>query len=356
VVLAVVLVAVAGAGGAVFLLGLWPGAGDGEAQTVELVASNMAFSPSEIRVQPGRDVKVHFVNNDAGVRHQFVLYGDHPDSPLAQGKVVVGPGEDSITFSPPPAGRYVFQCGLHPEMSGTFIVAGQKATSTPSRTATSTATPRPSPTATPTPMPLSIRYAIAAHIWPEPLNVRPDPSTKNKELVRLSEGERLEVISGPTYNDGRNWWKVRLADGREGYMAGEFLFLSYAAFGVAEEDNNGVAVLAVRDADILKDGSLLLSLAFTNVSTSTQGWTSDAGNTNIYLTDESGERYASLEVGGAFGADVPAGLKPNETLTGWHRFSAPPDLLDRLSTGTLDSLGVLTLHYPNHQPIVFTLR
>jgi hypothetical protein len=80
------------------------------------------------------------------------------------------------------------------------------------------------------------------------------------------------------------------------------------------------------------------------------------GNANIYLTDENGNRYSSQEIGGAFGADIPAGLKPNETLTGWHRFSAPSGLLDRLSTNTLDLIGSLTLHYPNHQPIVFSLR
>jgi plastocyanin/predicted amidophosphoribosyltransferase len=351
--LAIGLVAVGGAGAAVYFLGIGPFGGSKEAtQNVELVVANTGFSPGEITVQPGRDVRLHLVNNDT-VRHQFVLYRSGSDAPLVQGDVVEGHRDGSLTFSPPPSGRYVFLCALHPEMSGTFIVAGQQTTATPSPTASSTATPPASPT--PTSVQLSVRYAIAAHIWPEPLNVRPDPSTKNKELLRLSEGERLEAISGPTYNDGRNWWEVRLPDGRQGYIAEQYIFLSHAAFGIARDDNNGVGILAIRDADILKDGSLLLSLAFTNVSGVTQPWKSDVGDSGIYLTDESGERYSSLEVGGAFGADLAQGLKPNETMTGWHRFSVP-GLLDRLSTNTLDGLGTLTLHYPNHGPIEFRLQ
>lgn len=354
VVLAVAVVALGGAAGALFLLGFWPGTDDGETQSVELVAENMAFSPREIRVDPGRDVRIHFVNEDDGIHHQFVLYGDGSNSPLVEGKVVVGRGEDSITFSPPPVGHYVFQCGVHPEMKGTLIVEGEHASPTP--TFTATVAPPGTPTPTPTPTPLTLRYGIVARVWPECLNLRPDASTQNEPITCLWEGERLELVSGPTLSDEWHWWSVRLTDGTEGFSAGKYLLFSYATFRIGEEDNTGIAVLAIRDADILEDGSLLLSLSFTNVSAANVRWESDVGDPNIYLTDESGNRYASLEVGGAFAADLPDGLKPNETLTGWHRFSAPPDLLDRLSTNTLGTVGSLTLHYPNHEPIVFNLR
>jgi len=354
VVLAVVLVIVGAAAGTLFLLGFWPGTDNGETQSVELVAANMAFSPREIRVEPERDVRIHFLNEDEGIRHQFVLYGNGSDSPLVEGKVVVGRGEDSITFSPPPVGRYEFQCGVHPEMKGTLIVEGEQGSPTP--TLTATVAPPSTPTPTPTPTPLTLRYGIVAHVWPECLNLRPDASMQNEPITCLWEGERLELVSGPTLSDEWHWWGVRLTDDTEGFIAGEYLLFSYATFRIGEEANTGIAVLAIRDADILEDGSLLLSLSFTNVSAANVRWESDVGDPNIYLTDESGNRYASLEVGGAFAADLADGLKPNETVTGWHRFSAPPDLLDRLSTDTLDTVGPLALHYPNHEPIVFTLR
>ena len=57
------------------------------------------------------------------------------------------------------------------------------------------------------------------------LNVRQQPSTYAKILTNAKEGSELLVLEGPTDADGYTWWKVRTADGTEGWGASTWMVL-----------------------------------------------------------------------------------------------------------------------------------
>ncbi|PKL75029.1 MAG: hypothetical protein CVV27_17470 [Candidatus Melainabacteria bacterium HGW-Melainabacteria-1] len=56
------------------------------------------------------------------------------------------------------------------------------------------------------------------------VNVRTDPSTGAKVLTRATEGTPVTLMSTtPVKKDGYSWYKIRLADGRIGWIASNFL-------------------------------------------------------------------------------------------------------------------------------------
>ncbi len=55
------------------------------------------------------------------------------------------------------------------------------------------------------------------------VSLRGGPSTDNIRLSLVPEGEGLLVIGGPEEGSGFIWWQVRLEDGTEGWVAGDFL-------------------------------------------------------------------------------------------------------------------------------------
>ena len=57
------------------------------------------------------------------------------------------------------------------------------------------------------------------------LNLRQQPSTYAKIEASAKEGAELVVIEGPTEADGYAWWKVRTADGKEGWGVSKWLVL-----------------------------------------------------------------------------------------------------------------------------------
>lgn len=98
-------------------------------------------------------------------------------------------------------------------------------------------TPTPIPTFTPPATPdLSIApeaitvgyYAAVANTENIGVSLRGGPSTDNIRLELVPEGEALLVIGGPEEGSGFIWWQVRLADGTEGWVAGDFLVPSAA--------------------------------------------------------------------------------------------------------------------------------
>jgi hypothetical protein len=119
-------------------------------------------------------------------------------------------------------------------------------TAAPGMAATSTPrlpTPTPIPTFTPPATPdLSIApevitvgyYAAVANTDNIGVSLRGGPSTDNIRLELVPEGEAILVIGGPEEGSGFIWWQVRLANGTEGWVAGDFLVPS-AAPGVGEE-------------------------------------------------------------------------------------------------------------------------
>lgn len=60
------------------------------------------------------------------------------------------------------------------------------------------------------------------------VTVRNGPNTSNLPVVVASEGSYLLVMEGPTPGGNYQWWRIRLGDGTEGWVAGDFLSPSAA--------------------------------------------------------------------------------------------------------------------------------
>jgi hypothetical protein len=57
------------------------------------------------------------------------------------------------------------------------------------------------------------------------LNLRASPSTGARILDNVKDGVVLLVLEGPQEAGGYTWWKVRTAQGKEGWAAGQYLAL-----------------------------------------------------------------------------------------------------------------------------------
>ena len=90
-----------------------------------LAAQNIAFDKNSLSVPAGSTVVMTFINNDAGVVHNFALYTDSTATQkLFAGDFVTGVKTVTYTFTAPSKpGTYFFRCDVHPTvMYGTFIV------------------------------------------------------------------------------------------------------------------------------------------------------------------------------------------------------------------------------------------
>jgi hypothetical protein len=94
------------------------------------------------------------------------------------------------------------------------------------------ATPTSAPTFTPIPTPdVAIApetvtigyYAVVVNTGEIGLIVRGGPSRRNLQVSLIPEGTLLLVLDGPVAGDDFQWWQVRLEDGTEGWVAGDFL-------------------------------------------------------------------------------------------------------------------------------------
>jgi hypothetical protein len=101
-------------------------------------------------------------------------------------------------------------------------------------------TPTVAPTATTAPTPdLSVAppevtvgyYAQVVGTGGVGVTVRNGPSTSNVLVLVAPEGSVLLVLEGPTPGGAYQWWRVRLADGAEGWVAGDFLVPAAAPQG-----------------------------------------------------------------------------------------------------------------------------
>jgi hypothetical protein len=55
------------------------------------------------------------------------------------------------------------------------------------------------------------------------LNIREEPSRQARIVVSAKENAELTVLDGPREAGGYVWWKLKTADGEEGWGAGEWL-------------------------------------------------------------------------------------------------------------------------------------
>ena len=94
---------------------------------LQLTAQNTTFSTRSLRAAPGAPITIRLTNQDAGVQHNISVYRKKGDlQPLATGsksELITGPGTGQITFTPPGAGTFYYQCDVHPDqMNGSLIV------------------------------------------------------------------------------------------------------------------------------------------------------------------------------------------------------------------------------------------
>jgi plastocyanin len=92
----------------------------------ELIADNIAFNRSIIRVIAGEEVSFTFENKD-NITHNFAVYVTRDaEQPIFKGEALSGPGTINYTFiAPYEPGAFHFQCDFHPSiMKGTFYVGG----------------------------------------------------------------------------------------------------------------------------------------------------------------------------------------------------------------------------------------
>ena len=89
-------------------------------QVVEIFVERFSFTPSEFRVKAGAPVEIRLQSDDTD--HGFRIIGTDVNVAIPKR----GRGVATVTFVPPEAGRYVFECSKlcgagHSFMRGTLI-------------------------------------------------------------------------------------------------------------------------------------------------------------------------------------------------------------------------------------------
>jgi cytochrome c oxidase subunit II len=89
-------------------------------QVVEIDAERFTFSPSEVRVKAETPVEIRLRSDDTN--HGFRILGTEINVTIPKR----GKGKTTVMFTPPKAGKYVFECSKvcgagHAFMRGTLI-------------------------------------------------------------------------------------------------------------------------------------------------------------------------------------------------------------------------------------------
>jgi len=96
-------------------------------------------------------------------------------------------------------------------------------------TAAPTATPVPTPDVAVAPPKVTAGYyAKVVETGGVGVTVRNGPSTSNQPVTVAGENAIILVLEGPTAGGAYQWWRIRLGDGTEGWVAGDFLTPSAA--------------------------------------------------------------------------------------------------------------------------------
>ena len=90
----------------------------GGSATVE--ALGLQFTETIVDLPAGVPLRLILDNKDVGVPHNLRVF--QGDTEYVKSASVSGPGQVEVRFGPLPAGRYQFQCEIHPAMLGTVVV------------------------------------------------------------------------------------------------------------------------------------------------------------------------------------------------------------------------------------------
>jgi plastocyanin len=89
---------------------------------LSVAASGIAFDTPCLAAPAGQAFTIQFDNQDT-VPHNVAIYSAEGGEELFKGDIITGP--DTVTYDVPALdpGQYYFQCDVHPNMNGTFVVA-----------------------------------------------------------------------------------------------------------------------------------------------------------------------------------------------------------------------------------------
>lgn len=86
------------------------------AETLEIVGKNVQFDKAKLEVSAGTPFKVVFDHQDEGINHNFAIYRAGPPAadPIAKTDIEVGPVVQELAVDGLDAGKYFYQCDVHP--------------------------------------------------------------------------------------------------------------------------------------------------------------------------------------------------------------------------------------------------
>jgi len=91
-------------------------------QSLTISARDVKFVPSQLVATTQSTIAVLFINEDAGVAHDIVVYGP-AGGLVTQSQIITGPSQTQVTFAAATPGDYFFKCSLHPwTMTGSISI------------------------------------------------------------------------------------------------------------------------------------------------------------------------------------------------------------------------------------------
>ena len=93
------------------------------ADIIEVAAESSAeFTEKELTAPADTAVTVHFDNREQGVPHNIAFYASQGGEALGASETITGPATTEFELETGEAGEKYFQCDVHPNMNGKFIV------------------------------------------------------------------------------------------------------------------------------------------------------------------------------------------------------------------------------------------
>ena len=90
---------------------------------LSVAASGIAFDTDCLAAPAGEPFTIQFENQDAGIPHNVAIYtGPPPSEAVFAGEIFPGPDSRTYEVDALDAGQLYFQCDVHPNMNGTFVV------------------------------------------------------------------------------------------------------------------------------------------------------------------------------------------------------------------------------------------